>query len=250
MKVRIAALTLAACMAASPVQASVNAALGHALEQLGADGHPAQAARLRAAIESSPALETQMNALAASGRLTHFAMGEDASLPPKVGPFSARVHGTTWAFHADFVDKHGKQRLFDVVQPDDFLPDNLVFAVGHLAYKAEKADEADMSPASMKGKSMQQWMAERMNSDATATLQGWNDTVDAAQRENGGRPLSARQAADLLMNLQYRGVLIKAMQATGDNKLQIANDGRVEMTSANVAAVAKALSNSAMFDVQ
>jgi hypothetical protein len=97
---------------------------------------------------------------------------------------------------------------------------------------------------------IKQSMTLHIDNDAAATIQGWNDTVDAAQHQNGGRPLTARQAASLLMNLQYRGALIKAMQAPADSKLLMANDGRIEMTPANVAAMSKALSTSSVFDVQ
>lgn len=264
MKARITILTMMACLAVGSAYAAGNAALERALKQSGNQAHPDQVARLREAIASSPALEAQLNALAASGMLTRFAVGVTPEQVPRRGPFSAWIQDSTWAFSDEFIGKHGKQRLFDVVQPDDILPDNLVFALGHMAYGAKVAKELATEEASLQATYkeqaasgnhdatalIKQSVALHINNDAAATIQGWNDTVDAAQHENGGKPLTARQAASLMMNLQYRGALIKAMQAPGDGKMQIGNDGRIDMTPANIAAVANALSTSSVFDVQ
>ncbi|ULU24550.1 hypothetical protein [Dyella terrae] len=264
MKARIATLMMIACLAVGSVHAASNTALEHMLKQSTHEAPPDQAARMHEAIASSPALEAQLNALIASGLLTRFAIGVTPDQVPRRGPFSAWIHESTWAFSDDFIGKHGKQRLFDVVQPDDILPDNLVFALGHMAYEAKTAKELATEEASLQATYkeqaasgnhdatalIKQSVALHINNDATATIQGWNDTVDAAQHENGGKPLTARQSASLMMNLQYRGALIKAMQAPGDGKMQIGNDGRVEMTPANIAAVANALSTSSIFDVQ
>jgi len=242
--------TILTCLMASPVFAHANAALEHVLGKLAEKAPADQVARLREAIASSPSLEAQLNALATSGELTQFAVGNEVTLPPKVGPFSAWIHGTTWAFHADFIGHHGKTRLYDVVRPGDILPDNLVFALGHLAYKAKTAKAMDVGSASAKALSLQQWVVLRMTNDAEATIQAWNDTVDAAEEENGGAHLTVAQQASMLINLQYRGALLKAMQAPEEGKLVVARDGRIEMTAANVAAVTKALSTSTVFDVQ
>lgn len=234
------------------------------MDQLGKQAPPDQVARLREAIGSSSALEAQLDALVSSDQLAHFAIGDAASQVPHRGPFSAWFHGTTWAFSENFIAEHGKQRLYDVVQPNDILPDNLVFVLGHLAYEAKTAKEMAVGEAAIKetmraqiaagNKDMtsviRQGMALHINNQAAATIQGWNDTVDAAQHENGGRPLSPRQAASLMMNLQYRGVLIKAMQGSSGTKMLIANNGLVDMTPANVAAVSSALGTSPLFDVQ
>lgn len=248
MKIRKTGFMIAACLIVSQAYADTSAALAHILDEMHAPSD--QVTRLREAIESSPALEAQLNTLAASGRLTEFVVSDDANLPPKTGPFSAWIHGATWAFQTSFIGQHGKRRLNDVVMPDDILPDNLVFALGHLAYKAQTAKEMNAETASGQHLSLQQWKDLRINNEAAATIQAWNDTVDAAEQENGGRHLSVRQAFSLLINLQYRVALLKAIQAPADSRLNMANDGSVEMTSANVSAVAKALSSSGVFDVQ
>jgi len=264
MKARITALITMVCLMAASAHAGGNTALNHALDQLATQAPPNQVARLREAIASSPSLQAQMSDLAAAGLLTGFAIGDAANQVPRQGPFSAWIHDSTWAFTGDFIDKHGKQRLFDVVQPDDVLPDNLVFALGHMAYETKTAKQIASSEAALQASFrtqaasgnndatslVKQSVTLHIDNDAAATIQGWNDTVDAAQHANGGKPLNARQAASLMMNLQYRGALIKAMQASSGNKMQIGDDGRVEMTAANIAAVSVALSTSGMFDVQ
>nr|WP_199048249.1 hypothetical protein [Dyella sp. ASV24] len=248
MKKRILISLGLACLAMTSAFAAPNAALERVLKNAGPNAEPAQVTRLREAIASSPALEAQLNALAASGQLSQFAIGEEAMLPSKPGPFSAWIHGSTWAFQTDFIDKHGKTRLMDVVAPGEMLPDNLVFALGHLAYKAETAMQMDA--ASIKTTPRDQWVSMRMKNDAEATIQAWNDTVDAAQKSNGGKVLAAGQVGSMILNLRYRAAFIKAMQAQGEDKLQFGDDGRIAMTPANVAAVMKALSTSSLFDVQ
>ncbi|BFI96561.1 MAG: hypothetical protein RSP_20710 [Rhodanobacter sp.] len=264
MKVHIAVVAIVICSWMSAARAGGGAALENILDQLGKQAPPDQVAHLREAIGSSPALEKQLDALVSSGRLAHFAIGDAASQVPRRGPFSAWFQGNTWAFSGDFIAKHGKQRLYDVVQTDDILPDNLVFVLGHLAYEAKTAAAISSEEAAIKEATraqiaagnndmtsvMRQSIALHINNQAAATIQGWDDTVDAAQHENSGRPLSPRQAASLMMNLQYRGVLIKAMQGSVGSKMSIANDGMVEMTPANIAAVASVLGTSPLFDVQ
>lgn len=264
MKARRAMVTIIACLAAASAFARANSALDQVLDQLATQAPADQVARLREAIGSSPSLRAQMDALAASGQLKHVAIGEAANQVPRQGPFSAWLHDDTWAFTGDFIGKHGRERLHDVVQPDDILPDNLVFVLGHMAYEAKTANEITAKAAAIQASyksqasagnndatsALKQWVSLRIDNDAAATIQAWDDTVDAAQHTNGDKPLSTRQAAGLVMNLRYRSVLIKAMQAAGDDKLAIGNDGRVEMTPANIAAISKALSTSSVLDVQ
>ena len=247
-------LVFTAFLVAAAVHADTRVASGQVLDGVTIKATPTQMARLRSAIASSPALQAQMKALAASGKLTDIVVGDIADSPPKAWPFSAWIHGTTWVFRSDFIEQHGKNRLFHVVKPDDILPDNLVFALGHLAYETQTASE-QISPAAASAShiSKQQWIAARMSNDASATIQGWNDTVDTAELENGSKPLSVSQAGDLLLNLRYRGPLIRAIKAQSDQagkQSLMANDGNVAMTPVNVAAVAEALSSTPLFDVQ
>ena len=65
-----------------------------------------------------------------------------------------------------------------MVYPGDILPNNTVFALGHLAYHLGAA------PTDPRGS--QGYVVQKLVEQAAAFIQGWNDVVDAAQRETAG----------------------------------------------------------------
>lgn len=72
-----------------------------------------------------------------------------------------------------------------------------------------------------------------------------NDVVEAALRDNGNKPLTARQSGSLMLNLRYRAAFI------GNDtmkKLEWSNTGRIEPKTRNVAAVAEGLQKLALLD--
>ncbi len=68
-------------------------------------------------------------------------------------------------------------------------------------------------------------------------------------RQNGGRELSMRQVASMLMNLRYRAVFIKAMRSP-DHKLLFAHDGYLAPDQANRDAIATALGTMPVYDLE
>jgi hypothetical protein len=261
-------LITALCAIAQPMcaAASSGAALQGVMAELRAHSSPEQYEMFQEAIDASPVLARQLNELADDGRLRRFAVGDPSDLPPKTGPFSAWISGTTWAFTPQFVQKQAKTRVYDVVQPGDILPDNMVFALGHLAYKAETMAAVEASLQALKAQAsaprqqqsvllsqptnlLLQVRDLHMNNEAGAFIKAWNDTVDAAVHENGGKELTVKQAVTVLLNLRYRSVFVKAMEST-DHRLTIANNGYVEANQANLAAMVQVLSTSPVYDVQ
>jgi len=144
-------------------------------------------------------------------------------------------------FSAEFLGAQKGNRLFDVVYPDDILPNNTVFALGHLAYHLEAPPIDPRNP--------QAYVLRKLVEEAYAFAQGWNDVVDAATRQNGGHQLSKRQVAQLLMNMRYRFAFLTAIQQK-PQKLELSDDGRVEVNSANMSAIATALANSKITDIE
>ncbi|GGA14698.1 hypothetical protein [Dyella caseinilytica] len=220
------------------------------------------------AIKSSPTLTAQLNELASSGQLTAFKVGERSTLPPTRGPFGGYVSGTTWAFTPTFVQQQAKTRYYDVVMPDDVLGNNMVFALGELAYRTKAAPDVEAAEQVLKAQFAQNVAAARqasqpINADnfmresialqirntASGFIQGWNDMLEAAVQDNGGKVLTIRQLVSLTMNFRYRAVFMRAMRLP-DHKLNFANDGRIEPNDANRDAIANALKTMSVYDLQ
>jgi hypothetical protein len=260
------------CTLLAVVSASVCAASNHQLRDilsvLQSNISSDQYRVFEGAIHASPALTSQLNELAMSGQLKIFKVGEASTLPPVRGPFAAYVSGTTWAFTPTFVQQQAKTRYYDVVMPDDVLGDNMVFALGELAYRTKSASDIaaaeqalhrqisqEMATARKASQPinadnfMRQHLALELGNTALGFIQGWNDMLDAAVQENGGKTLTVRQVVSLTMNFRYRAVFMRAMRLP-DHKLNYANDGRIEPTDANRDAIASALATMPMYDLQ
>jgi hypothetical protein len=159
------------------------------------------------AIAASPTLARELGAAADGGRLTGITVAAPSYQPS--GP----------------------------VQPDDLLPNNLVFVLGAFAFWLQP-------PAARSTADMNSFIQAHVERDARAFLNGWNDMIEAATRDNGNKPPTPRQISSLLMNLRYRALFI------GDamKKLQWANSGRLEPTAGNVGAVAEVLRKMKLLD--
>jgi hypothetical protein len=245
-----------------------NRSLHSLLDELKARATSAQYAMFADAVGASPALTNQLNDLASSGLLTAFRIDDGMPPPGRGRPFSARLDGSAWVFTSAFVLQQAKVRLYDVVQPDDVLADNMVFALGHLAFKASTAASVLASEQSLQAQFRASQQAGRgtlssmtadtfirasvqthTQDDAGAFIQAWDDTLDAAVRENGGRELSIRQVSSMLMNLRYRAVFMKAMRSA-DHKLLFAGNGYLKPDQVNRDAIAAALKTMPVYDLQ
>jgi hypothetical protein len=187
------------------------------------------------AIAASPTLAHELGAAADGGRLTGITVAAPSYQPS--GPFRTTVEKSRIVFAADFLPQVLPRRLYDVVQPDDLLPNNLVFVLGAFAFWLQP-------PAARSTADMNSFIQAHVERDARAFLNGWNDMIEAATRDNGNKPPTPRQISSLLMNLRYRALFI------GDamKKLQWANSGRLEPTAGNVGAVAEVLRKMKLLD--
>jgi hypothetical protein len=215
------------------------------------------------AIIASPALTTQLTTLAENGLITKFSidMPPSQSMHPNI--FGAGISGTTWAFTSSFLNEQATVRIFDVVGKDDILPNNMVFALGHLAFHTQKEEQFKTDEEALKRVTdsndvldgvkrkdligpMGRLVDLRLRYEAGAFIQGWNDVYDAAVLENNGNPLSANQVGNLMLNLRNRAVFLKAMN---DHKL-FSDSGRIEQTTDNVNAIVSALHDSKIIDIE
>ena len=186
------------------------------------------------ALAASGALAGQLNAAAESGRLT----GIEISPQRPSNRFSATILDKQIVLAADFLPQLGKQRYYDVAMPDDILPDNLVFVLGAFASWL-------VAPEVSPDQGLNGYMTASLNRNARGFIQGWNDVVDAAVRQNGKRPLSMPQLGSLMMNLRYRVVFTNATASTA---LKWSPTGTIDPSDQNVAAVASGLRKMKLLD--
>lgn len=186
------------------------------------------------ALGASGALAGQLNAAAESGRLT----GIEISARRPSNLFAATILDKRIVLAADFLPQLGKQRYYDVAMPDDILPDNLVFVLGAFASWL-------VTPPVSSDLDRHGYLTASANRNARGFIQGWNDVVDAAVRQNGKRPLSMPQLASLMMNLRYRVVFTNSVTS---NAIKWSATGTIEPSAQNIAAVAGGLRNMKLLD--
>ncbi|WP_175756347.1 hypothetical protein [Burkholderia cepacia] len=239
---------------ALPVSPAAHAVVERLLADLRARSTADQYAAVAAAIHASPALAAQLDELVDAGLLTRIAV--DSGEPALGRTTGALRNGSVWILTPAFVAQQAPRRLFDVVQDDDILPDNMVFALGYMAWRAKH--DADVSRASdalrasddSADTKKQRWIDLNTRIDAGGFIQGWNDTVDAATFQQGGRPVSIVQAVQMMMNLRYRGPLITAIRATPPaRKLRITGP-TLALDADNLDALASALQTSPVIDIE
>ena len=211
------------------------------LDQLASDfrltANASQADQLMAAIASSPPLRTELVQLAASGRLEKFEIVPADDPRIKNTPFHARVYNKRIIFTAEFLQAQRPKRLYDVVTEGSVLPDNLVFALGHLAEHIEHPLEMPNPPPGR-----EQFLSLVLHDEASAYIAGRN----ALAASLPGKPSVVRDGS-ALMNLRYRAVFIRAMNAAPD---LIDEQGAIVPSAANKDAIAAALKETPVADFQ
>ncbi|MDW9226333.1 hypothetical protein C7S15_0886 [Burkholderia cepacia] len=262
---RVAAVVVAVCgaavagaSAAEPASLPGSPAAHVAVERLLADlrtrSTPGQYAAVARAIHTSPALAAQLDELVEAGLLTRIAV--DSGEPALGRTTGALRNGSVWILTPAFVANQAPRRLFDVVEADDILPDNMVFALGYMAWRAKHdadvsraADALRASDDSADAKK-QQWIDLNTRIDAGGFIQGWNDTVDAATFQHDGRPIGIVQAVQMMMNLRYRGPLLKAIRATPPARTLRITGPALALDADNLDALASALKTSPVIDIE
>lgn len=241
---------------------STSAALDALCQRLRHQAGKAEADQIVLAIQSSPELSQQLEALMASGKLADIVVLRSGSTVAGT-QFRAAVVGNqivlTKALLSDLQKDHPHQNLLSGA--DILVPDNTVFVLGHLAahalLDADSKTKADAEfNESLKNMNTPGWDAtaaivKAMNAgltvEAKAFLQGWNDVIDAATVAHPN--LSPDQIEQLLLNFRYRSYFIQGMQHKPD-ALVMKPNGRFEASDSNVATFIVQLRDSAMADIQ
>jgi hypothetical protein len=181
--------------------------------------------------------------------------------------FGAAIIGGSAFFTSDFLARNKKNNLYDVKFPDEIYPNNLVFALGHLAFHAKtapdmrafeekwKRDVDEQIKATPKGtqfnptEQLKVIQKRHFEDEASAYIQGWNDLLDAASSENGNKEITVRQAPDLFMKFRYGQIISKSMRQPG-NSIVIPYSGRIELNKHNIDAIVEAISTSNITDLE
>lgn len=235
------AITPSPGLSAGDIQASADSVLQGGplqalLEDLKAKASPEQSAQIWSAINASPPLIIQLNGLAKSGQLERIDIGS-------AEPFGARADKKRIILMPDYLKALAQSQPAHVRPADGVAPNNLTFVLGHLAYHLAKA-----SPPMSAFNSPMSYAQARIADEAASDIQGWNDTIGAAEKENGGKQLSVPQVGYILASLRYRAVFLKADQS--NPKLAYAQTGRIELNPQNLAAVVTAIASTNVRDYE
>jgi hypothetical protein len=196
------------------------------------------------AIASSETLQRELNELVAANRFSGFLVSPRARVTDdRAEIFGGFTQGSKIVLTTEFLKELRKARLFDVVYPDDILPNNTVFVLAHLLYHIRNP----LDPRKYSSKDA--FVEAAIKIEAAAFIQAWNTMLQVAERNNDGKPLSPRQVGQLLMNVRYRFALIGAMTQKSD-PLKFLQSGFVELNDINVQAVAATLKNSRHADLE
>ena len=204
----LAVLALALASSGVRAQTPVPDALKTIFADLAQTASPAQYQQILGAVNASPQLATELTILATRRKLTAIAILPGTTTSPS--PYRAWTERASIVFYGDFLEAQLDNRKAGVAYPDDILPNNTVFCLGHLAHHLAVENAPSL------GDNVAVYRRQHFDREAGAFIQGWNNVVDAAVHGNGGRPLSRRQAGQLLLNMRYRFALMKVeMPPTG-----------------------------------
>lgn len=219
-----ALLALSIWSSAAAQTGSIETDLKPVIDKLARTASTQQFSQIIDAARASPKLATQLARLIAQGKLTELRI---VPAKPAGSLFGAWVNGSTIFVTADFL----KAQLGHAESPlharATILPNNTVYLLGHLAYHLSAGQPDPRSSARM-----DEFIRKKLEIEAGAYIQGFNDVVDAAVQSNGGKPLTDRQHLLLLLNSRYDKALGKA---------KLSPTGTIEPDAQNIAAVVGAL---------
>ncbi len=220
---RAAILGLACCFVGCSGAGA--ATLDELVTQFRRSAPSAQADQLASAIQASPRLKLQLQALAQSGRLEAFELVTSRDVRLANTPFGARAQNRRVFFTAEFLEAQKPQRLLHTTSLPP--PNNLVFSLSHLARHLERPFEA--SPSLTKD----QFLALKLGDEADAYIAGWNALLASLPGVS-----SVPRDGEAMLNLRYRAVFLKAMDKPPE---LFAPGGEIAATRANRERIAAAL---------
>jgi hypothetical protein len=237
------------------------------LDDLATTATAEQVGQIADAISASPLLIGELNALASSKKLAKIVVPATEPSVAAPGPrFGARLEGSTFMILAPLLKELQRNQLSDVAVGSDVLyPNNTTFVLAHLTYHLAKKEDRERFDGEFKRKVgekskegspldltelLMQAQRNALGEEAGAFIFGWNCVVDAATQVAKDKQVMVRYAPGLLLNLRYRFAIVKAIQASGAEKIQIPASAVIELNDRNIDAVIGVLKRSAMVDIQ
>jgi hypothetical protein len=239
---------LAPVQQAAAAAVAPNRELERILGKLADTADSDQYRQIEDAVKCSSHLIGQLNGLAASGNLIEIVVLTSAAAlnAPKPGPFGAWTAGKSLVFTETLLSQLKKNRAYDVVSPDDILPNNTTFVLGHLAFHPQ----AGKVPVTSGDRAhLDDYIAATLDQEARAFIQAWNDALDTAIQQNDGKPLTHHQIAIFMLNMRYRFAFLAALRQPTE-KIRIEANGVIEESDSNAKAIATALKHSSLADIQ
>lgn len=215
-------------------------------------GNMVQIQLIKNSLSACPSLEKSLRALAKSKKFEGFRVTTSEEVG-KIGPYSAAIANNEIIFTDDWLTQQGRP-FSDIRFVDGVPPDNLCFALGHLAYhvanpfplprKEDIPDDGDVTELLTKH------LAERLKAEAIAFLRAWPYVLEAARSKSHGASYDLQQLINLMFNLRYRFVFIGAIRPHSQSNFQILSNGDIPETEDNIAAIVAILKTSTMPDIQ
>lgn len=244
----VVGICLAGAQHASATSTTPNRELNAILKKLRTSASSDQYQQIDSAVKSSRTLIDELNRLAASGKLTEIVVLTSATISnaPTPGRFRAWASDTSIVFTESLLSQLTKTREYDVAFPDDILPNNTTFVLGHLAFHLD-VGKIVAKPGDLPH--LNDYIAAMLNQEARAYIHAWNDALDAAVQQNNDKPLTARQIANFMFNLHYRFAFLKALRQPTD-KIHLEQNGVIDDGDSNAEALVDALKDTPIADIQ
>ncbi|MGO1071910.1 hypothetical protein [Lysobacter sp. CA199] len=243
-------------------------ALSAVVERTGKNASAEQKRQIDAALAAAPSVRKQLAQLAASGELTAIDIVPDDQAPKlRNQTFAGATQDRRIVLTSGLLDALRDNRISDVVQAEDLLPDNTVFVLAHFGHHLARRKQVEHDDAELKREIEKGLAAAKAAStpfdatpivgasidkaiarEAEAMIVGWNAVVEAGTQANGGKQISAYQMFTLLRNLRYGSVFIKALDRK-PTTLQLMSDG-VPVDERNIGAIVEALKQSKLYDIE
>lgn len=235
-------------------------ALNALLARTKAHSH-AYGSQIADAVQSSPRLAAQLNALVASGKLSDIVVQQGNGLVSGGSIFRGAIVGTRIVL---------TEGLIRDIKPRPYAPapghvaDSTVFVLGQIAYHAEHDPELKAKSEAASAELFAHRNADGsidatqfliqsrdagMDGEARAFFQGWNDMVDAATLTKGS-PLTLTDVGALLPNSTYGGYLARSMLQPGGSLKWDPSSGYLFATDKNLQTMVATLGTESVADIQ
>ncbi|WP_454887271.1 hypothetical protein [Sphingomonas oryzagri] len=164
-------------------------------------GDEDQTKQIEQSLSSCPSLTSKLDGLAKMGGFRQIRV-TTSDETKRSGPFLAIASTSEISVAADWLLQQ-RVPYFDVRHQGEILPDNLCFDLGHLADHV--ANPVTQTPSAL---GLMAMVEERLRAESKAYLRAWPYVLEAASRQNGGKPYrvsNRRLANQFALSICFHG---------------------------------------------